>query len=202
MNFEELQKEWQDLSKKVASQQVLTDQLIMKMTQKDYSNAIRRITVAEYIGSVICFATAAFIIYKLPLFTSVESITAVTLILAILIVMPLLSIFSLRAFNKVDLAHMTPAEAFATHQQGKKRVASFQMLGLILSFLLMFLILPVFLTIQKGVDIFTIDFDWSGVWMSLPFGILFLILFIRVVTKQYRKYFKKATQTLEDWNDR
>ena len=61
MELEELRNEWQEMSKEIEKQKILTDKLIIDMTQKKYKNKLNSISIPETIGTVICFAAAIYI---------------------------------------------------------------------------------------------------------------------------------------------
>ena len=67
MELEELRNEWQEMSKEIEKQKILTDKLIIDMTEKKYKNKLKSISIPETIGTVICFAAAIYIFINFSL---------------------------------------------------------------------------------------------------------------------------------------
>jgi len=65
MELEEMKTLWEEMSQKVEKQQLVTDQIIMDMTQQKYTSKFSKIFLYESLGTVICFAMAVYILFNI-----------------------------------------------------------------------------------------------------------------------------------------
>ena len=70
MELEEMTSLWNDMSQIVDQQKVLTDKLILDMTQERYENRLRHISIPETIAALICFAVVIYLISNFALLYS------------------------------------------------------------------------------------------------------------------------------------
>ena len=64
MELEEMKTLWAEMSAAVERQKKITDSIIIKMTRSNYRNKINKIRVPEFIGSFLCMAGAALIVFN------------------------------------------------------------------------------------------------------------------------------------------
>ncbi len=69
MELEEMKSNWEEISKRIEKQELLTTQLIEKMTHKKYKSKLKKIGNSEYVGTLTCYVGAAYLIIN---FTKLE----------------------------------------------------------------------------------------------------------------------------------
>lgn len=195
MELEEMRNEWQEMSKKMEKQQLLTDKLIIDMTQEKYNNKLRSISVPETIGTVICFAVAFYIFinfYKLDTWYMQLSGIFTALFCIVLPILSLKSIFGMQKINMLTGNYKQVLERFA---KSKKRFVLVQKVSFYLSFILVIVALPVAAKLLNGKDLFL----ESKIWLwYVPFGFIFLYFFSKWVFKHYKKTTEIAEELLKD----
>ena len=190
-----MRNEWQEMSKKMEKQQLLTDKLIIDMTQEKYNNKLRSISVPETIGTVICFAVAFYIFinfYKLDTWYMQLSGIFTALFCIVLPILSLKSIFGMQKINMLTGNYKQVLERFA---KSKKRFVLVQKVSFYLSFILVIVALPVAAKLLNGKDLFL----ESKIWLwYVPFGFIFLYFFSKWVFKHYKKTTEIAEELLKD----
>lgn len=195
MELEELRSEWQEMSKEIEKQKILTDKLIIDMTQKEYKNKLKLISIPESIGTVICFAAALYIFIN---FSNLDNwylqLSGVFTVLFCL-VLPILSMRSVFGMQKINMSTSNYKQSLERFAKNKKQFVLIQKASFYLSFILVIVSLPVAAKLMNGKDLFL----ESKVWLwYIPFGFLFLYLFSKWVFKQYKKTTQSAEKLLKD----
>lgn len=198
MELEEIQNLWADLSEQVEKQKKLTDKMIIDMTQQKYNQKLHKIAKPEMIGALICFTQAGLILFNIHKLDNWYNLLFGILSLLILIVLPILSLNALRKLQRIDLYNNTYKDTLLKYTSYKSEFKKVMRLGGYISFLLMFLILPVFTKIFKNKDIFE---DISNPWVIVLFSaiaIVFMIFFSRWVFKCYTNNIDDAEKLIEE----
>ncbi len=198
MELEEMQTVWSDISDQLEKQKKLTDKMIIMMTQERYRKKWNKIAYPEILGTIICYAMAILIIVKLnTLDTWYNAVFGVSCAI-ILLVLPVLSLRSINKMSSINFYENTYKDTLITYTKHKKQFQSLQKASYYLSFLLIFLILPVTSKIIGGKDLFDdVDKLWS-IAFFIPFGIIFFIFFAKWVKKIYGKNMEAAENILKD----
>lgn len=195
MELEEMKEQWQEMSKEIKKQQLLTDKLIIDMTQEKYNSKIKSISIPETIGTFICFAMVTYIFinfYKLDTWYMRLSGIFTALFCVVLPVLSLRSIFRMQRLNMSTLNYKQALEKFA---KNKKQFVLIQKVSFYLNFVLVIVSLPVASKLMSGKDLFL----ESKVWLwYIPFGFIFLYLFSKWVFKHYKKNTESAEELLKD----
>jgi hypothetical protein len=195
MELEELRKDWQEMSKEIEKQKILTDKLIINMTQRKYKNKLKLISIPEFIGTVICFAGAIYILLNFfKLDTWYMQLSGIFTAL-FCIVLPILSLKSIFGMQKIDLSKSNYKQSLEKFAKNKKQFVLIQKASFYLSFILVIVSLPVAAKLMNGKDLFL----ESKVWLwYVPFGFLFLYIFSKWVFKKYKNVTNSAEDLLKD----
>lgn len=198
MELEEMQTIWSDISDQLEKQKKLTDKMIIMMTQERYRKKWNKIAYPEILGTIICYAMAILIIVKLNTLDTWYNTTFGISCAIILLVLPILSLRSINKMSSINFYENTYKDTLIKYTKRKKQFQSLQKTSYYLSFVLIFLILPVTSKIIKGKDLFAdIDYLWSTA-IFIPFGIIFFVFFTKWVKKIYSKNMKEAEGILKD----
>lgn len=195
MDLEELRRNWQEVSKEIEKQKILTDKLIIDMTQKKYNSKLKSISIPEIIGTLICFGMALYILInfnKLDIwYLQLSGFFSALFCL----VLPILSLKSIFGMQKVNLSTSNYKQALERFAKNRKRFILVQKASFYLSFILVIVGLPVASKLMSNKDLFL----ESKVWLwYVPFGFLILYLFSKWVFKHYKKTTESAENLLKD----
>lgn len=194
MELEEMQSTWSALSKRVEKQENITNQIIEEMTQKKYNSKLNKIVYSEYIGTIVCFIAAVYLILNL---TKIENTPVQILALAsiaLLFILPIISLKSLHTIKSVNITSKTYLEAINSFASQKIRFQKFQKLNVLLGFSLVLMTVPVLSAIQ-GKDLSETPYFWS---LIFPFFILIFLAFAFWVLKSYNKVLNDTERMLAD----
>lgn len=198
MELEEIKSLWEEVSKKVDQQKVLTDQLVMDMTKERFDTKMRAISVPESISALICFAA---IIYIVSNFSSLDvwylQLTGVIAMIACLL-LPVVSLKSIQRMKSIDISKSTYKEAVKAYAKGKSRFMRIQKISFYASFIVLIALVVVFGKIMKGIDVFTMTEKLN--WL-VPSGIGVLYIFSHWVRKKYKKATDSANSILKELED-
>ncbi len=196
MELEEMRTAWQEMSKRVENQEMLTDQLLEKMTREKYYSKLNKIGYSEYISTLICYIGAAYLITN---FTKIDdTLMQVFAFVAVLLlfILPIISLRSLRAVKKVNISSKTYLEAIEDFGKRKIKFQKLQKLNVSLGLFLMLVAIPVLSAIQ-GKDIVRIPYFWTLVF---PISIAFFLVFAFWVLRSYNKILNETEKMLSDIN--
>jgi hypothetical protein len=197
MELEEMKNAWQEMSRRVENQEFLTNQLLEKMTREKYHSKINRIGYSEYVGTIICYIGAAYLLMN---FTKIDDtlmqIFAIIAI-ALLFILPIISLKSLRALKNVNIESNTYMQAIEDFAKRKTRFQKLQKLNVSLALFLMLVAIPV-LSAILGKDIAQTPHFWT---LIFPISIAFFLVFALWVLKSYNKILNETEKMLSDINN-
>lgn len=197
MELEELKNTWQAMSKRVENQEFLTNQILEKMTREKYHSKINKIGYSEYIGTIICYIGAAYLIIN---FTKIDDILMqifAIIAIALLFILPIISLKSLRAVKNINIASKTYMQAIEDFAKRKTRFHRLQKWNISLALFLMLVSIPVLSAIQ-GKDISQAPHFWI---LIFPISIAFFLAFAVWVLKSYNKILNETEKMLSDINN-
>lgn len=195
MELKELETLWSEMSQELETQKKLTNELIMNMTQEKYSNKFQKISTYETIGGVICIIAGIFILTKFSMLDTWYLQLCGLFTVIFLFLLPVLTLNSLRRIQKINIADKNFKETLVSFSKAKKQLLFLQRLGLYLSFILMFTILPVASKIMKGKDLFLDTYLW---YIYLPIMAVFLFFFTRWGYGCYKSITNSAENILKE----
>lgn len=198
MELEEMKTVWSEISDQLEKQKKLNTKIIIMMTQEKYQNKWKKIKTPELVGAIICYAAAVFILFNFQKLGNWYNMVSGILTLVILLVLPILSLQSIWKMSSINFAQKSCKDTLIEFAKRKKNFKNFQQINYVLSFILMFLILPVTTKLLNNKDFFTdVRFSWV-LPLSLVVAIVFLIFFIRWAHKCTQKNIREAENIIQD----
>lgn len=195
MELEEMKSVWQKMSQQLEKQKLLTDKMIVEMTQQKYKNKLSAITIPESVGALVCFAMALYIILNFQKLDTWYLALSGLFSILFCIALPLLSLRSIHHIKNIPINSYK--EAVISYVKQKNRFMKIQKLSYYVGFGFAIVILPVTGKLMSNKDIFT----ESNLWMfAIPFLVVFHIVFSKWVFKFYKKVGNDAGEILDDLN--
>ncbi|MEL6812074.1 MAG: hypothetical protein AAFP76_12140 [Bacteroidota bacterium] len=200
MELEEMKQLWETMSQRVEKQQLLTNKLIIQMTQERYTTKLSKIQTFETAGSVICFVMAAFVLFNFGKLDTWYLVLSGILVLLALTLLPILVLRSIFKMKHLDLAQQNFRESLVEFGREKQRFLFLQRLNIGFGFLIMFAALPVASKLLSNKDIFETGVS-SFTWIYLGAAVVGLALFARWGYGCYRRITQSAENLLKELED-
>ena len=197
MELEELQATWAQMSVELEKQKRLTNEIILKMTQRDYKDRLNKVAIPEKISTVFTFGVALLLLFKFHELDTLLLRICGVITLAMLIILPIISLRYLIHMHTIDIINRSYTEGIKAFAINKQRYQKFLKLTVYLGFVLMLIIIPVISKIFNGKDIFTESHSNFWMWF-VPIGACFYYLFSKRVINCYSSNIKKAGDILEE----
>lgn len=197
MELEELQIAWTRMSKELETQKKLTNNIIMEMTRNKYRNKFKKISTYEKAGTVVCFGVALLILFYFNRLDTWYLQACGVLTLSFLTIMPIIVLAALKQIQDLDISQGLYKENLMRYTKLKTRLLRLQQIGIALSFVMMFLIIPVTTKILNDKDVFLVSLNakqWIGFSMVFVGG----LFFSRWGYTCYQKITNSAALLLED----
>ncbi|MCG2612687.1 hypothetical protein LZZ85_00285 [Terrimonas sp. NA20] len=192
MELEEMKNAWSEMNNSSGTPSRLTTQLLDQMTQNNYRSKINRIGQFEYMGSIICYLAAAYLLANFAKIETMIMQVFAFIAIALLLVLPIVSIRSLCAVKNINISSNTYLDTIKDFGIRKIRFQRLQKLNVSLGFLLMLIILPVFASI-RGKDISQIPYFWS---LIFPLAIAFFLAFAGWTLRSYNRMLQQTENML------
>jgi hypothetical protein len=197
MELEELQGAWTQMSKELETQKKLTNSIIMEMTRTKYKNKFAKISMYEKLGTLVCFGVALFILVNFSKLDTWYLQVCGVLCLAFLIIMPVMVLSALKQIQNLDIFKGTYTENLVRYTKLKTRLLRLQQVAIVLSFAMMFFIVPTTSKIFNNKDVFLLPLK-LGQWIGLFISFVGALIFSRWGYKSYQKITKSAELLLND----
>lgn len=198
MELEEMKTLWGTMSEDIEKQKILTDKLIIQMTQQQYNNRLRKISTPEIVGTFICFAAALFILINFYKLETLLQLVSGIITITFLLIGPIISLRFISRMKKIDISKNNYKQTIIEYSKSKKQFISSQKISFYFSPLLMLIILPVASKITNNKD-FILEIQKSPeIIFSILFAFLFLFFFSKWVFKHYNKNINAAGNILKD----
>jgi hypothetical protein len=197
MELEEMKQAWNAMSKRVEKQEILNQQIIEKMTNDQYQNNLKKIALPEFIGTIICYLGAAYLSVNVPKLDEPLIQFFGVISIALLLILPIISLQSVRAMRKVNLAAQTYLETIQIFGKQKLRFQKLQKLNVSLGLFLMVIGVPVLFSIP-GVSLKPSPLFWL---LYFPLGVMFFLGFSYWVLKYYNRKLKATERMLAEVNE-
>lgn len=196
MELEEMKNLWEGMSKKVEKQELLTKNLLEKVTEQKYHSKLNKIRYSEMIGTIICYLGAVYLIMNFvkidPLTEKIFAIIAIVLLLAL----PVISLRSLNRMQNLPISSKTYLDTLNDFGKRKMRFQKFQKLNVSLGLFLLIVAIPV-LSAIKGVDLSETEHFWT---LTFPISIIAFLGFAFWVFRSYKKSLEATEKLLSDIN--
>ena len=195
MELEEMRQLWDSMSQELQKQKLLTEKMIIEMTQQKYRTTLKGITLPEMVGTVICFVASALIIVNFDQLDTWYLVLSGIVCAIFLIILPILSWKALLRMQKMELG--TYKESLTKYAERSKRFIQIQKMSYYLGYILAVAILPVSSKLINGKDIIATSNYWI---LPMIFLVIFHFFFSKKVFKYYNKVRHEAEELLEDLN--
>ncbi len=197
MELEEMKTLWGNMSQELNRQKLLTDKMVVEMTQKKYKDKLRGISLPEAAGTIICFAMALFTLLNFGKLDTWYLILCGTISISFCVILPILSMRSIGRMKKIDVSGNSYRESLKQYAHEKSQFIKVQKTAYYLGFVFVLAVLPVMGKIMRDKD-FLLD---SKLWIwYVPLAIIFHFLFSKWVYKHYTSVTKGARKLLDDLN--
>ncbi len=196
MELEEMKHTWQEMSKRLENQEATTTRLLEKLTNEKYHSKINRIGNSEYIGTIVCYIGAAYLIINFVKLADVTMQIFALISILLLFILPIISLQSVRAIKGVKVTSKNYLETIHDFGRRKVRFQKLQKLNISLGLFLMLVAVPVLSAIQ-GKDISTIPYFWT---LIFPISVAFFLVFAFWVISSYNKLLTKTEKMISDIN--
>lgn len=197
MELEELQASWIAMSQELEKQKRLTNEIILKMTQDRFQKKFSTLRSFETVGAIICYIMAGMIFFSFEKLDTWYLQTSGVLTIGFLIVLPTFVLKSLKKIQNLDILNGSYKENLLIYIKEKNKLLRLQQIGIYLSYLLLFLVVPVFTKIISNKNIFLSNFKpLQG--LALFVALVLMFFFTRWGYRSYKKITNSAEDVLRD----
>ena len=169
MELEEMKALWGEMSAALEKQKTLTNTLIIKMTQVNYKNSLRKILLPEAAGALGCLLVVFYIFANISQLNTWYLMVCGIVSMVVLCVMPYLSVSAIRRLNRVNITGNNLKQTLLQYAKGKQRFVFAQKAGFYLGAVLLVTILPVMVAVMDGKDVFKTNWLWLYYAVCFPF---------------------------------
>jgi len=194
MELEEMRTLWQEMSAEIEKQKKLTDSLIIKMTQSDHRKKLDAILIPEIAGSLVCLASALYILINLQKLNTWYLLVCGIACLLVLFLLPALSIKAVYKMRSVNISANNYKQSLQQYSKGRMQFVFAQKLSFYLGAILLVAVLPVMSMLIGSKD----PFMTNRLWMCYVIMFPFFYLFSRWVFKKYIKTIRDAENILKE----
>jgi hypothetical protein len=196
MELEEMQAAWTEMSSELEKQKVITNELIMKMTQERYTNTWNHIRNFELLGTLICYGALIYLLINFGKLDTTPLLISGIIAAIIMAILPALSLKSIRGMKEVNVTTMTVKETMATFTKRKKQFVNFQKLNVGLSFIFMLVTVPLSGKLINGEDLFArLD---SKLLIALPAMLILFAFLFWFVKRTYKRVILRSERLIDE----
>ncbi len=196
MELEEMKNTWQEMSKRMQHQEILTTRLIENLSQDKYDSKMSKIGYSEYIGTIICYIGAAYVLMNFTKIAAMLMQVFAVIAIGLLFILPIISLQSYRAIKGIKPSAKSYLETINDFGKRKIKFQKLQRLNVSLGLLLMLVAVPVLSAIQ-GKTLDQNPYFWP---LIFPVSIAFFLVFSFWVLRSYDKILKDTEAMLRDIN--
>ncbi|SIT85805.1 hypothetical protein [Pontibacter indicus] len=194
MELDDLKRTWQESKSQVQSNSSINIEMMEKMKDK-YRLKLRKITLSEIVGSVVCLASAMFIAANFDKLDTPLLLGAGVLSILLLLALPLISLFSTRQLSKVGDFEKPYADTLKVFANEKIKFIRLQKINVTLSYLLLIIMIVLVSGLFSDKDIFSNKYYWI---LSIPLGYIFLLFYSKWVRNYYHKVLQESEELLKE----
>ena len=198
MELEEMKGLWKNMSEELDRQKLLTDKMVVEMTQQKYRNKLSQISLPETVGTIVCFVMAAYALFNFGKLDTWYLILCGVISISFCIVLPILSLRSIAKMKQIDLGNNSYKDSLIQYAKEKDRFVQIQKAGYYLGFIFSLAVLPVAGKLMRDKDLLLDAKLW--IWY-IPLALVFHFLFSKWVWKHYSSIAQGARNLLEELKD-
>jgi len=195
MELDDLKNTWNESKSQVQKQQNVNPKMLEKMSDQKYRSKMKKITIPEIGGSIVCLAAAAFIGFSFDKLDTALLQGAGVLSILLLLLLPIISSLSTWQLSKTGNMNKPYAETLKAFAMQKIRFIKLQKLNVTLSYLLLVTIIVLLSKLFSGKDLSDNKYFWL---FSFTIGYIFLLFYSKWVEKYYRKALRQAEELLSE----
>ena len=197
MELEDMKTTWQEMSNKLRDQERLTQQLIERMTQESYQSRIQKIGTSEYVGTIICYIGAAYVIMNITKIDRPVMQLFALIVVLLLFALPIISLKSVSALRGISLSSKSYLEAIEDFTKRRVRFEKLQKINISLGLLVLLVLIPVLAAIQ-GKDVTQVAHFWT---LIFPIAVAFFLAFSYWVLNSYKRILNRTEKMLSGINN-
>jgi len=198
MELEEMKGLWNTMSQELNRQKILTDRMVVQMTQQKYRDKLRGISLPEMTGTVVCYAMALYALMNFNKLDTWYLAVCGMISISFCLVLPFLSMRSIFRMKKIDLSTNSYKESLEQYAREKDSFIKVQKASYYLGFIFSLAVLPVAGKLIRDKDLLLDSKLW--IWY-IPLALIFHFLFSKWVWKHYSSVTKGARNLLEELKD-
>ncbi|PIB23725.1 hypothetical protein BFP77_15550 [Maribacter sp. 4U21] len=195
MELEELQTAWTAMSHELEKQKELTNDIIMEMTKEKYKAKFRTITSYEKAGTLVCVASAVFILIQVNKLDTWYLLACGLFAVLFSILLPFLVLRSLKRIRQLDIINLNYKDALLKYTQAKTNLLKIQRYGSFAGMLYLAAFLP---TVAKILNDKNLFLEPSSLLWKLGIMAIFLILFTLWGYGHYKRITNAAEQLIKE----
>lgn len=195
MELDNLKNTWNEPIAQVHKPLNLNPEMLEKMNNKSYRSIMKKITLPEFMGSLVCLAAATFIAFNINNLDTSLLQGAGLLAIFLLVLLPIISILSTRQLSNTGNFNKPYAEALKAFASQKIRFIKLQNLNVSLSYLLLVTMIVLISKLLNGQDLSENKHFWI---FAFTIGYIFLLFYSKWVEKHYRKTLEQAEELLAE----
>ncbi len=195
MELDDLKKTWKEAGTQAPGTQTLSPDLVENIRSRKYRSRLKKITIPETIGSLVCLAAALFVGLSFDQLDTTLLQGAGALCIGLLVIVPIISYLSIgRMMGTGSLtgAHREMLQSFAMQ---KVRFIKLQKLNVVVSYLLLVLVILLLPKLVNGTDVSGNKYFWI---FSFTIGYIFLVFYAKWVQRGYQQVLRGAEELLLD----
>lgn len=193
MELDDLKSTWNEANTQVTKQQNMDNEMFEKMNDQKYRAKIKRITIPEIGGSIVCLAAAVFIGLNFGKLDTLLLQGTGALSIFLLMLLPIISGVSTRQLFASKNLNTPYAQALKIFAHQKIRFIKLQRVNVVLSYLLLVTIVVLLSKLFGEKDLSVNKVYWL---FSFTLGYIFLLFYSKWVAKYYRQTLQQAEELL------
>ena len=134
---------WKNMSEELDRQKLLTDKMVVEMTQQKYREKLSQISLPETVGTFICSAMAAYALFNFGKLDTWYLVLCGVISISFCLILPILSLRSIHKLKQIDLGNNSYKESLIRYAKEKDRFVKIQKAGYYLGFVFSLAVLPV-----------------------------------------------------------
>jgi hypothetical protein len=198
MELDEIKSLWNDMSQKIEAQNVLTNSLIMQMTQQRYQNSFNSLKSYETLGGIICLFFGVLLLFQLDKLDTWYLMTCGIVCAVYCIALPFLTLRSLKQISSLKISTNNLKQTLTSFYKRKRQMLLIQQIGIAFNFVLVLVSFPVIVKLSSGKDLFL---NPTQMYWYVPVMFVFLALASHWGYRCYKRIAANAQKTLEDLKD-
>lgn len=200
MELEELQAQWQTMSKRVENLEIIQKNQIMEITQQRFKNKFTKLWNMELVGAVVCYAMVLWIVIDFGKFDTLFYKVCALVTLLFLAITPFFVLRYISTIKNSSLAEKSYKQTIKTFQQNKTRLLTAQQFSAAAGALVFFMSIPVFSKLFGNDNAFETLKMSQYIFIGVTF--IAVLLFMLWGIKKYKRILANAESLLKELEEK